>query len=327
MFDEPHLTDRSGVEHTIGPGSFPRDPSQHEPGRAEARVPPDTPRTWQKPPHIIWRKLRAVLMPTDERDEAAYGSPSRYEYAREAAPAAWMYGVGVVLALLALLIATLSSGLFSKRDEAVALALQSSEGTITSAAPLSSFRATLPSIPPAPALPSPSAPGPSTVAPSASHAPSPSLAHAQSQPLNGAEQARLAARVATRQSAEPATTVPHPRAQFDLQVARANMDKNNLTTARAALSRVLAEQPNNVDAIKLNADLEDRELKRNALLLAARGCAEQDQWHCVWRNAGNALVMDASSTEAKRLVTQAMWQSELDSRTGATPPLGVSRAP
>jgi Tfp pilus assembly protein PilF len=119
----------------------------------------------------------------------------------------------------------------------------------------------------------------------------------------------------------------HPRAQIELQLARANMDKNNLTTARAVLSRVLVEQPNNIDAIKLNADLEDRELKRNAILLAARSCATRDQWTCVWRNAGNALVIDASSAEAKQLLTQAMWQSELNSRTGATPPLGVNRAP
>lgn len=121
--------------------------------------------------------------------------------------------------------------------------------------------------------------------------------------------------------------MPHPRAEVDLQIARANMDKSNLTIARVALSRALAEEPNNISAIKLNADLQDREYQRNAILLAARSCAERDQWTCVWRNAGNALVIDPSNPEAKQLLTQARWQSELDSRTGVTPPLGIKRTP
>jgi hypothetical protein len=318
MHREPHMTDHSNVQHTIGPGpaSFSPDPSQHT-ARADGFGRPDAPRTWRKPPHILWRKVRAVFIPVGDEDDSLYG------YAREPAPSGWMYGAAIVLALFALICATLSSGLFSKRDDAVALALQSAEGTITSAAPSSSLRQSLSSSL-LKAMPSaPSKPLSDAASPSASH----TLSAGGQIAGQVAGQVRPEARIAPKQNVAATPAVPHPRTQADLQVVRASMDKNNLTTARAVLSRVLAEQPNNIDAIKLNADLEDRELKRNALLLAARGCAEQDQWNCVWRNAGNALVTDASSAEAKRLVTQAMWQSELNSRTGATPPLGISRAP
>lgn len=316
MFDEPHLTDRSGIQHSIGPASHSPSASQHEPDRADRRDPPSASRTWQKPPHIVWRRLRALFARPDTQTEAAYGSPSRYGYERNAAPSSWRYGFSIVLALLALACATLSSGLFHKRDDAVALALQSTGGTITSAEPISSVRPRLPSHPALPSTPpKPTPPSPTSLSPSLS------------QPLPSAGQARPTARVATRQKVETPAAMSHPRAQIDLQVARADMDKNNLTTARAVLSRVLVEQPNNIDAIKLNADLEDREFKRNATLLAARSCAARDQWTCVWRDAGNALVIDASSAEAKQLLTQAMWQSELNSRTGATPPLGVNRVP
>jgi hypothetical protein len=318
MHREPHMTDRSNVQHTIGPGpaSFSPDPSQHT-ARADGLGRPDAPRTWRKPPHILWRKLRAVFIPVGDEDDSLYG------YAREPAPSGWMYGAAIVLALFALICATLSSGLFSKRDDAVALALQSAEGTITSAAPSSSLRQSLSSSL-LKAMPSaPSKPLAAAASPGDSHG----LSAGGQIAGQVAGQTRPETRVAAKQNVATTPAVPHPRSQADLQVVRASMDKNNLTTARAVLSRVLAEQPNNIDAIKLNADLEDRELKRNALLLAARGCAEQDQWNCVWRNAGNALVTDASSAEAKRLVTQAMWQSELNTRTGATPPLGIGRAP
>lgn len=320
MLDEPHMTDRRTVEHTIGPNRFSPDPSQQATGRADGFERPDMTRAWRKPPHILWRKLRAVFAPMGDETDSLYGSASRYEYAGERAPAAWMYGAAIVLALFALLCATLSSGLFSKRDDAVALALQSAEGTITSAAPSSSLREPLSSalLPVPPASPAASLPATS---------PAPDAQQAQSV----AAQPRAAApRVAARTNVAapvPTPAVPHPRTQYDLQVARASMDKNNLGTARAVLSRVLAEQPNNVDAIKLNADLDDREMKRNSLLLEARSCAQDDNWNCVWRSAGNALVIDASNAEAKRLVTQAMWQSELNNRTGYTKPPVVSRAP
>jgi hypothetical protein len=330
--------DRSEIRHTIGPASPSPYPSQHETDRADRRDPTPPARRWQKPPHILWRRLRAILIPGAQADDA-YGSSARYEYAKEAAPSSWMYGVAIVLALLALVCATLSSGLFSKRDDRVALALQSATGTITGAqpgvAPDASIRtmpsqATLPSASPSstPSLPSSpvaSLPPSQTLQASSPSSPSPS------QTLPNAKPARPVARVVTRPRDEASASAPaaaRPHVEAALQSARANMDKNNLTTARAALSKVLVAQPNNVDAIKLNADLEEREFKRNAILLAARSCAAQDQWTCVWRNAGNALVIDASSVEAKQLVTQAMLQSELDARTGATrPPQGVKRAP
>lgn len=315
MLDEPHMTDRRTVEHTIGPNRFSPDPSQQATGRADGLERPEMTRAWRKPPHILWRKLREVFAPMGDGTDSLYGSPSRYEYAGERAPAAWMYGAAIVLALFALLCATLSSGLFSKRDDAVALALQSAEGTITSAAPSSSLREPLSSalLPSAPASPAASLPA------------TPPARDAQ-QAQSVAAQPRVAARTNVATTV-PTPAVADPHTQYDLQVVHASMDKNNLTAARAALSRVLAEQPNNIDAIKLNADLDDREMKRNSLLLEARSCAQDDNWNCVWRSAGNALVIDASNAEAKRLVTQAMWQSELNNRTGYTKPPVVSRAP
>lgn len=105
---------------------------------------------------------------------------------------------------------------------------------------------------------------------------------------------------------------------YDLRVARASLDKDNLGAARAALGRVLNAQPHNADALAMHADLESREFQRDSILAAARSCIAQDQWTCVWRDAGKALVIDASSNEAKTMLTQAMTQSELDQRTGAT---------
>jgi hypothetical protein len=333
MLDEPHLTDGSGIKPGIGPTSRSPYASQQEQQRAASRDSMAAQRSWRKPPHIAWRKFRALFAQYGTEADGAYGSPPRYGYERTTAPAGWMYGVSIVLALVALVCVTLSSGLFSKRDDRVALALQSAEGTITSAEPRSSLRPSLPSIAavPSTALPqtSPTASSTSSANSSAtSSATSASLAPALAQPLaSPAERDRSAERVVTRQKPEGPAAMPHPRAEVDLQIARINMDKNNLTTARAALSRALVAEPNNISAIKMNADLQDREFKRNGILLAARSCAAQDQWNCVWRNAGEALVIDPSNAEAKQLLTQARWQSELDTRTGVTSPLGIKRSP
>jgi hypothetical protein len=325
MLDEPHLTDGSGIKPGIGPTSRSPYASQQEQQRAESRDSMAAQRSWQKPPHIAWRKFRALFAQYGTEADGAYGSPPRYGYERTTAPAGWMYGVSIVLALVALVCVTLSSGLFSKRDDRVALALQSAEGTITSAEPRSSLRPSSPSLA---AVPSTALPQTSPAALADSSATSASLAPALAQPLGSpAERDHSAARVATRQKPEGPAAMPHPRAEVDLQIARTNMDKNNLTAARAALSRALVAEPNNISAIKMNADLQDREFKRNGILLAARSCAAQDQWNCVWRNAGEALVIDPSNAEAKQLLTQARWQSELDTRTGVTSPLGIKRSP
>lgn len=328
MLDEPHLTDGSGIRQGVGPTSRSPYAPQQEHERAERRDPMAEQRSWQKPPHIAWRKFRALFTQSGNEADGAYGSPPRYEYERNTAPAGWMYGVSILLALLALICVTLSSGLFSKRDDRVALALQSAEGTITSAEPVSSLQPTFPSPAAIPSTPMPpTSPSPSSISSAPSPSLSPSPSPSPSQPLSTTGQARPIARVAARPKTEVPAAMQHPRAEVDLQIARVNMDKNNLTTARAALSRVLIEEPNNISAIKLNADLQDREFRRNSILLAARTCAVRDQWTCVWRNAGDALVIDPSNPEAKQLLTQARWQSELDSRTGVTPPLGIKRAP
>lgn len=90
---------------------------------------------------------------------------------------------------------------------------------------------------------------------------------------------------------------------------QARLAKNNLSGARASLAGVLATDPNNSYALSLREQLVSREQARDASLNAARACVVQSRWHCVWHNAGSALSIDASSTEAKALVDRAIIES------------------
>lgn len=90
---------------------------------------------------------------------------------------------------------------------------------------------------------------------------------------------------------------------------QSRLAKNDLSGARASLSGVLATDPNNGYALSLREQLVSREQARDASLNAARACVVQSRWHCVWHNAGAALSIDASSTEAKALVDRAIIES------------------
>ena len=70
-----------------------------------------------------------------------------------------------------------------------------------------------------------------------------------------------------------------------------------------------AAEPGNGYAKSLLDQLVSREQARDASLNAARACVVQSRWHCVWHNAGAALSIDASSTEAKALVDRAIIES------------------
>lgn len=98
------------------------------------------------------------------------------------------------------------------------------------------------------------------------------------------------------------------RVAASLQSARINLDKNNLGSARAALMNVLAEDPNNAEALRMRGDLMDREQQRDSMLASARGCEAQGRWTCVWHNAGNALTIDSSNGEAHWLLSQALMR-------------------
>jgi len=94
-----------------------------------------------------------------------------------------------------------------------------------------------------------------------------------------------------------------------LDGVQSRLAKNDLKGARASLRGVLAGDPSNSYAQSLGDQLAARERARDASLNAARACVVQSRWHCVWHNAGTALSIDASSTEAKALVDRAIIES------------------
>jgi hypothetical protein len=61
----------------------------------------------------------------------------------------------------------------------------------------------------------------------------------------------------------------------------------------------------------MRSTVSTREEQRDALLSFARGCGYVGHWTCVSRNAGTALEIDASSKEARRLVTLAMQETAM----------------
>lgn len=120
------------------------------------------------------------------------------------------------------------------------------------------------------------------------------MANAQLPPQQREEQAR-----ATRAAVIART----------LDGIQSKLAKNDLKGARASLRGVLAAEPGNGYAKSLLDQLVSREQARDASLNAARACVVQSRWHCVWHNAGAALSIDASSTEAKALVDRAIIES------------------
>jgi hypothetical protein len=126
--------------------------------------------------------------------------------------------------------------------------------------------------------------------------------------------AQAQAQAAPQPQAQPQPQ-PQPRetrasaATRTLDSVQARLAKNDLGGARASLSGVLATDPRNGYALSLRDQLASREQARDASLSAARACVVQSRWHCVWHNAGTALSIDASSTEAKALVDRAIIES------------------
>jgi predicted Zn-dependent protease len=109
---------------------------------------------------------------------------------------------------------------------------------------------------------------------------------------------------------------PRPDVSKNLQIARASLQRDDLSTADAKLAAVIAAQPKNRDALSLRDELADRQRQRDVALEVARNCENEGRWTCAWQSAGNALVMDSSSADAKRIVTRSIQQSQ----TAAAPP-------
>lgn len=139
-------------------------------------------------------------------------------------------------------------------------------------------------------------------------------AHARTRASAGANDARVPPGSAADAKAQPQ---PQPQeakegrapAARALDSAQVRLAKNDLRGARASLSSALAADPHNGYALSLRDQLTSREQERDASLGAARACVVQARWNCVWHNAGAALSVDASSTEAKALVNRAIVES------------------
>jgi hypothetical protein len=110
-----------------------------------------------------------------------------------------------------------------------------------------------------------------------------------------------------------------PEVTRNLQIARAMLQKDNLTAAESHLSAALATQPKNQEALDMRTDLTGREQQRDAALDVARGCMYMERWNCAWHNAGNALVVDSGSAEAKSIIAQAMNEAQPPAKSAATP--------
>jgi hypothetical protein len=127
-------------------------------------------------------------------------------------------------------------------------------------------------------------------------------------PRANAAQRRVAqenAPAVSRPPAAPRYAGAHPEVASNLASARLNLDKNNLWPARRALTSALAVEPGNAEAQQMQADLVAREQQRDALIGEARQCEHERQWACVRQDAGHAVEVDASSREARHLLTLA----------------------
>jgi len=134
-------------------------------------------------------------------------------------------------------------------------------------------------------------------------------AHTDTPPQSVAAQqssAKERAFAASKANAEKTAAIERAGVARNLASARANLDKNNLGPARSAISSVLAQQPGNGYALQMQAELTSREDHRDSLLGYARLCAREGKWVCAWHNAGNALTVDASSSEARELLSRSI---------------------
>jgi hypothetical protein len=112
-------------------------------------------------------------------------------------------------------------------------------------------------------------------------------------------------------------------ASRNLKAARVSLHANNLSATKTRLAAAVAAQPGNRDAQRLRSAVSTREEQRDAFLSLARGCGYVGHWTCVSHNAGNALEIDSSSKEARRLLSTATQRFELQN----PPPVEAPPAP
>jgi len=121
-------------------------------------------------------------------------------------------------------------------------------------------------------------------------------------------------------AAKPSAPQFHDAAQA-LQAARTAFGMNDLSAAQAALSAAQLLQPDNNEAQTLAARLKPLAARRDAALLAAQLCADQQSWACAREHANEALALDTGSDAGKtileRVIRETGW-APLNTQTAAS---------
>ncbi|WP_025600816.1 hypothetical protein [Burkholderia sp. WSM2230] len=109
-------------------------------------------------------------------------------------------------------------------------------------------------------------------------------------------------------AAQPAAPQFHDAAQA-VQAARTAFAVNDLSAAQAALSAVQVLQPDNDEAQALAARLKPLTARRDAALLAAQLCTDQQSWPCAREHANEALALDTGSDPAKTILERVIRET------------------
>ncbi|WP_175115453.1 zinc ribbon domain-containing protein, partial [Paraburkholderia solisilvae] len=137
-------------------------------------------------------------------------------------------------------------------------------------------------------------------------------------PYSSQQQANPGAPAAADTHAPSATPKPRIVPQYkdvsdSLRAARASLQDNNLSDAKAAANAALAREADNDDARAMQRDIAAREQRRDSALQSADRCASERAWACVQQQSSEALAIDASSLHAQSLLERAILS------TGWTP--------
>ncbi|MEC5408671.1 hypothetical protein VOM14_24270 [Paraburkholderia sp. MPAMCS5] len=108
--------------------------------------------------------------------------------------------------------------------------------------------------------------------------------------------------------ARPATPQFRSAAQA-LQAAHAAFSANDLSAAQAALGAAQSLQPDNSAAQGLATEIKPLAARRDAALLAARLCADQQSWPCAREHANEALALDAGNDAAKTILERVIRET------------------
>jgi hypothetical protein len=97
-----------------------------------------------------------------------------------------------------------------------------------------------------------------------------------------------------------------------LRAARASLQDNNLSGAKAAVAAALSMDADNGDARTIQRDIASREQRRDTELQAGSACEKDHQWACVRQHASDALAIDTSSPTAQamleRVIVSTGWR-------------------